>query len=199
LQLFYLLVFITALLIFRLPYPNILYVFLIMMYSYSVEFFYRVKKRDQRFPLAQLLGGTDFALFPVAGYLCLGQPDMTALSYFLFFYPLALAHLGVNDLADRKNDLARGLKTVTVLYGQKGTAYWIMFFTALHYLSAPLLMARLGILALLGFSISFMLLLGANYFLIRKSDPITALKVLPLIHVSMLIYAVSIIAGIFFA
>jgi len=196
LQLFYLLIFITTLLIFRLPYPNSLYVFLIMLYSYSVEYFYQVKKRDQRFPLAQLLGRTDFALFPVAGYLCFGQPDMTALSYFLFFYPLALAHLGVNDLADYINDLARGLKSVTVLYGQKGTAYWIMFFTALHFLFASLLMTHLGALTLAGFSFSFLLLLLANFVLIKSPNPISALKVLPWVHAAMLVYAVSIIAGL---
>jgi 4-hydroxybenzoate polyprenyltransferase len=199
LQLFYLLVFITIILILRLPYPNSLYVFLIMLYSYSVEYFYQIKKRDQKFPLAQILGRTDFALFPVAGYLCFGRPDMTALSYFLFFYPLALAHLGVNDLADCKNDIARGLKTVSVLYGQKGTAYWTMFFTGLHFLCAPLLMAYLGPLALTGFSLSFLLLLSANYFLIRNPDPMTALKVLPIVHAVMLIYAVSIITGLLFA
>ena len=196
LQLFYLLVFITALLIFRLPYPNSLYVFLIMLYSYSVEYFYQIKKRDQSFPLAQLLGRTDFALFPVAGYLCFGQPDMMALSYFLFFYPLALVHLGINDLADYINDQARGLKTVTVLYGQRGTAYWIMLFTALHFLFAPLLMAHLGALTLAGFSFSFLLMLLTNYVLIKNPDPISALKVLPLVHAAMLVYAVSIIAGL---
>ena len=196
LMLFYLLAFITVLLIIRLPYPNSLYVFLIMLYSYSVEYFYQIKKRDQRFPWAQLLGRTDFALFPAAGYLCLGQPDTTALSYFLFFYPLSLVHLGVNDLADYKNDQARGLKTVTVLYGLKGTVYWIMFFTALHYITAPLLMAHLAALSLIGFALSFLLLIAANYVLIRKPNPARALKVLPLVHAAMLVYAVSIIIGI---
>lgn len=199
LNLFYLLVFITALLILRLPYPNSLYVFLIMLYSYAVEYFYQVKKRDQHFPWAQLLGRTDFALFPAAGYLCFGNPDTTALSYFLFFYPLALAHLGVNDLADHKNDLARGLKTVTVLYGLKGTAYWIIFFTALHFLLAPILMVQLGGLTLVGFALSFLLLIAANYVLIRNPNPANALKVLPFVHAAMLVYAVSIIAGLLFA
>ena len=65
-----------------------------LLFSYSVEVFYQVRKRKQRFPLAQLAGRTDFALFPVAGYLCIGNPDATALLYFLFFYPFAQAHLG---------------------------------------------------------------------------------------------------------
>ena len=64
-NLFCVLVLVTALLIYMLPYPNSLYVFLIMLYSYSVEYFYQIKKRDQSFPWAQLLGRTDFALLMI--------------------------------------------------------------------------------------------------------------------------------------
>ncbi|MCO5383999.1 MAG: UbiA family prenyltransferase [Methanosarcina barkeri] len=117
--LFILLAGVTSALIFTLPYPNSLYVFAIMLYSYGIEVFYQVKKRDQKYPIAQLLGRTDFTLFPAAGYLCYGQPDMVMLLFIIFFYPWTMAHLGLNDFIDLKNDKARDLKSITVLYGAK--------------------------------------------------------------------------------
>ena len=107
LTLFFLLVALTILLIATLPFPHSLYL-IVTIYCYSMEYFYQIKKRHQRYPIAQLLGRTDFALFPVAGYLTVGHPDVIACRIF-FFYPFALAHLAVNDLADVKNDTARGL------------------------------------------------------------------------------------------
>ena len=72
-----------------------------MVYCYVIEIFYQMEKRiPQVFPFPQIIGRTDFALFPVAGYLCAGNPDVNVLLYFLFFYPFALAHLGANDLID---------------------------------------------------------------------------------------------------
>ena len=123
---------IATLLIMTLPFPNSLFVFVLMIYSYGVEYFYQVKKRKQNFPWAQIIGRTDLGLFPVAGYLCYGFPDKTALMIFLLFFPWALAHLAVNDLIDIKNDVARGLKTITTLYGIKWTKAWISVFTILH-------------------------------------------------------------------
>lgn len=99
---------VTTVLILALPFPNSLWVFAIMLACYTLEVFYQVKKRHQHFPVAQLTGRIDFALFPVAGYLCAGVPDATALLYFAFFYPFAMAHLGANDLIDVNNDRARG-------------------------------------------------------------------------------------------
>lgn len=109
-------------LILTLPYPHSLFVALIMGYSYAVEVFYQVKKRSQT--------------FPVAGYLAVGMPDGTALLYFLFFYPYALAHLAANDIADLRNDIVRGMKTVPVLYGVRGTIIWIVACTVLHGIMA---------------------------------------------------------------
>lgn len=195
--LFLLLVALTVTLILTLPFPNSLYLLILMSYSYCAEYFYQVKKRDQSYPLAQIVGRTDLALFPVAGYLCYGSPDMTALTYFLFLYPWALAHLGVNDLADFKNDIARGMRTVTTLYGTKGTSYWIFCFTLLHIAVALMFMAGLGTVAFYGFALSFLLLSIANYLVIKGKDPASGLKALPLFHSSLLIYSVSIIVDYF--
>ncbi len=101
---------------------------------------------------------TRFTLFPVAGYLCFGSPDVYALLFAVFFYPLAQAHLGVNDIVDVVNDQAKGMKTIPTLYGMKGTAYWILFFSALHFVAAVTFLTVLGTAAIAGFTISFVLL-----------------------------------------
>jgi 4-hydroxybenzoate polyprenyltransferase len=197
--------------------PCALYVAGIMAYAYGMEYFYQVKKRHQRFPAAQLLGRTDFALFPVAGYLCAGRPDLQALLYFVFFYPLALTHLGLNDLGDARNDEARHLATVPVLYGVRGTVRWIAGFSLLHAAaSIPFITlfdspARFGILAGLA------LLAAANYIVLSGqaasagrtaqvrgaprcgSDamPECAVRALPFFHAAMLTYLLSIFADFF--
>ena len=109
-----------------------------------MEYFYQVKKRNQKYPFAQVLGRTDFAIFPVAGYLCVGAPDNTALLFFLFFYPLALSHLGLNDLIDVKNDIVRKMNAITVLYGIKGTVKWIIAFNLIHFVTAVLFLSTLS-------------------------------------------------------
>ncbi|MFH0848957.1 MAG: UbiA family prenyltransferase [archaeon] len=193
LLLFIILVAATSILITTLPYPHSIYVFIIMTYSYCAEYYYQVKKRQQSFPIAQLLGRTDFTLFPIAGYLSNGNPGMTPLLYLLFFYPFAIAHLGVNDIVDIANDRAKGLKTIPVLFGMKGTTYWILLFTVMHYLSGAFFLKMLGTTALAGFSLGFVLLAIANYVLLKEKSAETGLRVLPLFHVTMLIYAGSII------
>ncbi len=193
LGLFFVLVLLTSALIATLPFPNSLYLFVIMVYCYLLECFYQVKKRDQRLPWAQLLGRTDFALFPVAGYLCHGRPDATALLLFVFFYPWTIAHLGVNDLVDVVNDQARGMQAVTVLYGTRGTVYWIASFTLAHLFLATLFLVGLGSAALIGFVLAFLLLVLANYVLIREQSSAAGLKALPIFHATMIIYALSFI------
>lgn len=194
-RLFFLFFIITISLILTLPFPNSLYVLLIYFYCYSMEYFYQIKKRNQKYPIAQLLGRTDFAIFPVAGYLCVGSPDKTALLFFLFFYPLALSHLGLNDLIDIKNDIVKKMNTITVLYGVKGTVKWIVLFNLIHFLTSILFLSTLSRKISYGFSAPFILLIIATYILIRDSSPSKGLKVLPLYHISMAIYSISIIIG----
>lgn len=193
LALFLLFVLITTVLVLTLPYPNSLYVLAITFVCYALEVFYQVKKRDQRIPVAQLAGRIDFALFPVAGYLCAGIPDITALLYFVFFYPFAMAHLGANDLIDMNNDRARGMNTITTLYGERGTAYWIAGFTGANVIMAILFMTQLGWIARAGIVLGLVLLTIANVRIIKYKTPDACLKVLPLFHITMLIYAGSIV------
>ena len=117
---------------------------------------------------------------------------MTALLYFLFFYPFAQAHLGANDLIDLENDRARGMNTVTTLYGLSGTSFWIGGFSGIHAVTALLFMTRLGWIARGGIFLGLCLLLVANWRINRSMTPDTGLKVLPLFHITMLIYALSI-------
>jgi 4-hydroxybenzoate polyprenyltransferase len=189
---------ISAGLITTLPYPHSVYVLFIMIYCYAIEVFYQEEKREQAFPFAQLIGRTDFAFFPVAGYLCAGVPDLNAFLYFVFFYPFALAHLGANDLIDVANDRARGMHTIPTLFSMSGTAYWIAGFTAVHVVTAILFMTRLGWIARAGILAGLVLLLYANVMILKKKSPNDALKVLPCFHVAMVLYAGGIVAGAFF-
>jgi len=184
---------ITTVLIVTLPYPHSLIVLLIMIYCYTIEMFYQIEKRQpQKFPFAQLIGRTDFALFPVAGYLCLGNPDLNAFLYFVFFYPFALAHLGANDLIDVANDRARGMSTIPILYDVPRTTYWIAGFTIIHAMMAFLFMTRLGWIGRAGLIIGLMLLIAANGVILKYRTPEAGLKVLPLFHITMLVYSGSI-------
>ncbi len=189
----------TALIfILTLPYPHSLFVAVIMGYSYLAEVFYQVKKRSQSVPLAQLVGRTDFALFPVAGYLAAGMPDGAALLYFLFFYPYALAHLAANDLADLRNDIARGMKTVPVLYGVGGTVTWIAVCTVLHGIMAVFFAGTLGPVAQAALVAGFLLLVAANVIIFRGGGaPEAGMRALPFFHVAMAVYAGGIILGFF--
>jgi 4-hydroxybenzoate polyprenyltransferase len=193
--LFVLLVAATTMLISTLPFPHSLYVFGIMLTCYCLEVFYQVKKRNQNFPFAQLIGRIDFTLFPVAGYLCLGGPGINVLLFALFFYPLALAHLGVNDISDVANDQAKELKTIPVLYGMKATAYWILFFSAIHFAAAVLFLNVLGTAAIAGFMVAFLLITVGNYIILRGKSADSGMKALPLFHLAMLTYAITIILG----
>jgi 4-hydroxybenzoate polyprenyltransferase len=184
-------------LILTLPSPNSYWILFIMLYSYAVEVFYQIKKRKQRLPLAQLIGRTDFSLFPVAGYLVNGRPDVVTLLYFLFFYPFAQAHLGVNDLIDVANDKVREMKTIPVLYGLKGTGKWIQGFTVIHLIGAIAFASILKPTAIIGMALGGILLIAANITIQRNTTPDTALKVLPMFHVAMLIYTTSIILSYF--
>jgi 4-hydroxybenzoate polyprenyltransferase len=185
----------TTGLIATLPYPHSLLVLLIMIYCYTIEMFYQIEKRQpQQFPFAQLIGRTDFALFPVAGYLCLGNPDLDAFLYLVFFYPFALAHLGVNDLIDVVNDRVRGMSTIPMVYDIPRTAYWIAGFTIIHCMMAVLFMTRLGWIGRCGIVAGLSLLVIANVVILKNRTPAAALRVLPLFHVTMMIYAAGIVA-----
>ncbi|MGA2918473.1 UbiA family prenyltransferase [Methanoregula sp.] len=193
------LVLITAGLVMTLPYPNSVFVLLIMLFCYAIEIFYQEEKRQQKHPFAQLIGRLDFALFPVAGYLCAGKPDMPAFFYFIFFYPFALAHLGANDLIDIENDRARDMKTIPILFGLPGTAYWIAGFTAAHIVAACFFMAKLGWIARAGIVAGLVLMVYASAVILKHRDedeaPDTALRVLPCFHVAMIFYAAGIALG----
>ncbi len=195
-MLFAVFVAVTSILIFTLSFPQAFYVFSIMILCYCLEIFYQLKKRKEKLPIAQVIGRIDFALFLVAGYLCIGSLDMNVLVLFLFFYPLALAHLGVNDLVDVANDKAKGMNTIPTLYSMKTTAYWILASSILHFVMAAVFLYVLGsFLALAGFAVSLLLITIGNAMILRQKSAEVGIKTLPLFHVAMLIYAITIIAN----
>ena len=115
----------------------------------------------------------------------------------LFFYPLAQAHLGVNDIADFANDRVKKMKTIPVLYGIKGAGYWVLMFSLLHFVSATIFLNVLGTVSIIGFAAGFILLTIANYIILTGKSAASGMKALPLFHVTMLIYAISVILEYF--
>jgi 4-hydroxybenzoate polyprenyltransferase len=195
--LFFIFVALTTILIFTLPFPHSIYLVSIMIVCYCLEYFYQIKKRKQSFPFAQLIGRIDFTLFPVAGYLTVSLFDINALLFALFFYPLALVHLGINDIADIANDRAKKMKTIPILYGINGAAYWVLIFTSIHFVTATIFLNVLGPASIVGFSLGFILLAISNYLILKGKSATSGMKALPLFHVTMLIYAISIILEYF--
>jgi 4-hydroxybenzoate polyprenyltransferase len=195
LLLFALFVAVTTGLIFTLSFPQSMYLFSIMVVCYCLEVFYQLKKRNQNYPIAQLVGRIDFTLFPVAGYLCLASPNITALLFAFFFYPLAQAHLGVNDIVDVANDQVKEMKTIPILYGMKGTAYWILLFSVIHIAAAVAFFNVLSTVTIAGFAVGFLLVSIGNYRILKGKSADSGIKALPLFHVAMLVYAVSLILG----
>jgi 4-hydroxybenzoate polyprenyltransferase len=185
---------IAVILIAFVPYPNFIYIYLIMIYCYSMEVFYQLVKRKQKFPFAQIFGRTDLLLFPIAGYLIYGHFNITIIYYLLFMYPWALAHLGANDIVDIQNDKAKELKTVAGLYGIKGNKIWIHAFSIANLItSAIFVFSDLGNIATIGFAIAWVLIIIANLIILKGNEPIAWLKALPMFHASLLIYILSMI------
>jgi 4-hydroxybenzoate polyprenyltransferase len=188
---------ISIALIFTLPTPNSFYVFSLMIYAYVMEYYYQIKKRKQNFPFAQLIGRTDFAFFPVAGYLVNGRPDMYALAYFLFFYPFAQVHLGINDIIDFTNDKVRDLQTIPILYGVFNTKKWIQGFTLLHIIGAGLFFNVIGGVLKYTFFVGFFLLIIVNVLIQKGSSAKEWLSALPVFHLTLFVYMTSFIANYF--
>jgi hypothetical protein len=63
---------------------------------------------------------------------------------------------------------------------------------------AFLFMTRLGWISRAGIVLGLWLLIIANVVILKNKTPEAALRVLPLFHVAMLLYAVGIAAGAFF-
>ena len=187
----------SAVLIFSLPYPNSVYVLGIMIYSYLIEWFYQIKKRTQTYPLAQLIGRTDFALFPVAGYLVNGGFDSVILFYLLFFYPFTQAHLGLNDIIDTANDHARGLATIPILYGKKNTKLWISISSLIHLLLLANFLTQVNRVYISGFLFGAGFLLISNILVWKGNSPKEWVRSLPFFHLSLLFYTLSIILPYF--
>ena len=197
LMLFFLLAVAATIVSITLPYPHNIFLIAIQWYSYAVEYFYQVKKRSQSLPIAQLIGRTDFTLFPIAGYLANGFPDAIIVQYAAFFYPYTMIHLGLNDLIDVANDRVRGLNSITTMYGINGTIRWMQVFSIIHLIASFFFMPSFGLITTIAGGVGALLILSAN--MIIKKDPTlkTGLKILPMFHATLLIYSISMIAEYF--
>ncbi len=102
----------------------------------------------------------------------------------------------MNDLVDVENDKSRGLKTVTVLYGEKGSANWVLAFTILHAMAAlPFIAGMVGFssVAAAGLVAELVLLMGANSLIRWRTTSTTALIALPVFHLAISLWAISVI------
>jgi 4-hydroxybenzoate polyprenyltransferase len=79
------------------------------------------------------------------------------------------------------------------MYGMKGTAYWILLFSIFHFAAAAVFLTVLGTLAIGGFLVSMLLISIGNFMIMSGKNASSGMKALPLFHLSMLIYALSII------
>ena len=68
-------------------------------------------------------------------------------------------------------------------------------FTIIHAMMAYVFITRLGLVAQAGIFAGFALLIIANIVILKEKTADAALKVLPLFHVAMVLYAAGICAG----
>jgi len=88
------------------------------------------------------------------------------------------------------------MNTPPTLYGINATAYWVLFFSVFHLASASVFLYLLGsYLAIWGFAVRFGLLTVANTIILSGKNSQVTLKAMPLFHLAMLIYAITIIVN----
>jgi hypothetical protein len=85
------------------------------------------------------------------------------------------------------------MKTITTLYGERGTAYWIAGFTVANIIIAILSMIQFGWIGRAGIVTGLVLLTIANVVILKYQTQGACLKVPPLFHITMLICAGSIV------
>ena len=90
------------------------------------------------------------------------------------------------------------LRTIPTIYDTERTVIWIAGFTAIHVMMAFLFITRLGSVARAGIIAGMVLLFIANGVLIQNRTADAALRVLPLFHVAMVLYAAGIGIAAFF-
>jgi 4-hydroxybenzoate polyprenyltransferase len=90
------------------------------------------------------------------------------------------------------------MSTIPRVYDIPRTTYWIAGFTIIHGMMAFLFMTRLGWIARCGIVTGLCLLLIANVVILKSKTPDATLKVLPLFHVAMVLYAGGMVAETFF-
>ncbi|MHA1478982.1 MAG: prenyltransferase, partial [Promethearchaeota archaeon] len=80
------------------------------------------------------------------------------------------------------------------LYGVKGNKIWVHSFSAVQLVtSAIFVLFDLGVVAIFGFAVSWILIIFANIIIARGKEAKSWLKALPMFHASLLFYILSII------
>jgi 4-hydroxybenzoate polyprenyltransferase len=89
----------------------------------------------------------------------------------------------------------RGMSTIPILFDIPRTTIWILGCTIIHVMMAFLFMTRLGLPARIGIIAGLCLLIIANIVILKNKTSDAALRVLPLFHVAMILYAGGIVAA----
>jgi hypothetical protein len=66
-------------------------------------------------------------------------------------------------------------------------------FSVIHFGAIVIFLNVLGTLAIAGFTVGFLLISIGNYIILRGKSAGSGMKALPLFHLAMLIYAITII------
>ena len=88
------------------------------------------------------------------------------------------------------------MATIPVLYGMRGAVLWVIGFAAAHAAMALVFGLTLGTVALAGFLVGLILLGAATGLILRGKSPAAAMRALPLIHATLIVYAAAIIAAV---
>lgn len=108
------------------PSPRRYFILGMLGYNFAGEPLYcLVKQRQMRYPFATFITASLIGLWPVAGYSAVTFPDRAALLLFLTIFLWETGHNQVYDVMDYENDLRRGLKVMTVLYGLRVVSVWV--------------------------------------------------------------------------
>jgi len=109
------------------PSPHRFYVLGAIAFNTAAEPIYCAMKRMQRgFPIATFFHATLLGMCPLAAYLAVRRPDLTAALLFMSLYSWEVAFNQIYDTVDAENDRLRGISTLSARLGSRPVAAWCL-------------------------------------------------------------------------
>ncbi len=129
-----------------------------------------IKRKQRRFPAATFFHGIVLAMCPVAGYLAVRRPDLTALFVFTSLYFWEVGFNQLYDTVDAENDRRRGITTLSSAVGLRFVAVWTLVLSVLTTASFISLWwsSRSGPAMLVGICAAGLLLIGTDALLLLR-------------------------------